>query len=448
MKKNLKKLLFVVAVILLYIGYTNYEKLDIITGFSAKNVDSGMFLAYRSEASIEHGDDGFSPINLAKNAVNLNDRSVSSTVFGLKKRTAVFREGLGSVLLVGKYNDSLKYKIPFRNFKRINLPFPYGDNPQKDTIFSEVNYPKLNKAVANAFDENGKKIKKTRSVLVIYKDHIIAEKYLKGFTKNTPILGWSMTKSIIGTLYGILQKEGKIDIYKPTQIPQWQHDERAKITFNDLLHMNSGLAWDENYNTLSDVTKMLFLAKNMSKVQLNKPLKYKPNTHWNYSSGTTNLLSGLLRNNFKTYQQYLDFPYKSLIDKIGMHSMLIETDLAGNYVGSSYGWATTRDWAKFGLLYLHQGNWNGDQIIDSTWVKYVQTPTKNSNKRYGAQFWLNAGGHYPDAPKDLYSCNGYQGQLIFIIPSKNMVIVRTGLTEEPEFDLNNFLKSILNSIKS
>jgi len=130
-----------------------------------------------------------------------------------------------------------------------------------------------------------------------------------------------------------------------------------------------------------------------------------------------------------------------------MHSAIIETDMAGNFVGSSYGWANTRDWAKFGLLYLHNGNWNGEQILDQQWVKYVSTPTNGSDGKYGAHFWLNAGGRYPDAPKDLFSCNGYQGQWVFIIPSKELVIVRTGLTEDPEFDVNGFLKDILNSIE-
>ena len=130
-----------------------------------------------------------------------------------------------------------------------------------------------------------------------------------------------------------------------------------------------------------------------------------------------------------------------------MHSALIESDLAGNFVGSSYGWANTRDWAKFGLLYLHKGNWNGEQIFNPEWAKYVATPTAGSDGKYGAQFWLNAGGRYPDVPKDLYSCNGYQGQFVFIIPSKDMVIVRTGLTEDPEFDVNGFLRDILASVE-
>ena len=211
--------------------------------------------------------------------------------------------------------------------------------------------------------------------------------------------------------------------------------------------MNSGLEWVEDYNSISDVTKMLFLTEDMPKIQLNKSLIGEPNNSWNYTSGTTNLLSGFIRDQFKTHQEYLDFWYSGLIDKIGMNSMTIETDLAGNYVGSSYSWATARDWAKFGLLYLSKGNWNGEQLLNESWVNYSATPTKDSNGEYGAHFWLNAGGKYPNVPKDLFSSNGYQGQHVFIIPSKDIMIVRFGLTENPEFDTDTFLKELLNTIK-
>ena len=256
-----------------------------------------------------------------------------------------------------------------------------------------------------------------------------------------------MTKSITATYFGILQKQGKFDINKPAPIAEWKNDERKNITTNDLLHMNSGLEWEEDYNKISDVTKMLFLSEDMSKSQIEMPSVYKPNTHWNYSSGTTNLLSGILRQQFKTHQEYLDFWYSSLLDKIGMNSSLVEVDMAGNYVGSSYGWATTRDWAKFGLLYLHKGNWNGEQILDESWVKYASTPTNTSNGQYGAQFWLNAGGYFPDVPKEMFYCSGYQGRMIAIFPSRDLVIVRMGLTEEPDFNFNDFLKEVVGSLK-
>jgi CubicO group peptidase (beta-lactamase class C family) len=283
---------------------------------------------------------------------------------------------------------------------------------------------------------------------VIYKDQILAEKYAPGFDETTPILGWSMTKSITSTIYGILQKQGRIDIDQKTGIEAWQNDGRSAITYKDLLQMNSGLEWEEVYGYLSDVTRMLYVADNMGEVQVNKPMVGKINESWNYSSGTSNVLAGpLLRKLFPDEQAYLNFWYEELLDKIGMHSAQIETDLSGNFVGSSYAWANTRDWGKFGLLYLHKGNWNGEQIFDPSWSKFVATPTNGSNGRYGGHFWLNAGGVYPDAPRDLYSANGFQGQMVFIIPSKQVVIVRTGLTEDPEFDFNKMLKEILAAIQ-
>ena len=127
--------------------------------------------------------------------------------------------------------------------------------------------------------------------------------------------------------------------------------------------------------------------------------------------------------------------------------MLMEADLEGNYVGSSYGWASTRDWARFGQLYLDKGNWNGEQLFAPEWVSYVKQPTTQSDDTYGAHFWLNAGGIYPDVPKDLYSMNGYQGQYVFIIPSKDLVVVRTGLAEFPEFDVNGFLSALTAAIE-
>ena len=124
--------------------------------------------------------------------------------------------------------------------------------------------------------------------------------------------------------------------------------------------------------------------------------------------------------------------------------MVLEADLAGNYVGSSYAWATPRDWGKFGLLYLNNGTWKGEQLFDKSWVKYVTTPTATSNGEYGAHFWLNAGGYYPDLPKNLFSANGYQGQRVFIFPDNDLVVVRMGLTS---MDYNVFLKNVIAAIQ-
>ena len=446
MKKTLKILAITTFLFLIYYGYTYYP-LDMISGFSAKSVASGYFIDNRPQEIIEKGDNDVSIIFLASNKIDENGKSVTASVYGLKERKAIYREGLGATLINDDFDVTKPYEVPKRTKLSTNLPFPYGNIEPKDSIFANIDYAKLNAAVANAFDSKDEKKKRTRSVLVIYKDKIIAEKYDTGFNKNSKILGWSMTKSITATYFGILQKQRKFNIMNPAPISEWKKDERATITINDLLHMNSGLKWNEDYSKLSDATKMFFLSADMTKSQIDKPSVGKPNATWYYSSGTTNLLSGILRKQFKTHQEYLDFWYSSLIDKIGMNSMLVETDIAGNYVGSSYAWATTRDWAKFGLLYLHQGNWNGEQLFNESWAKYVATPTNGSKGKYGAHFWLNAGGKFPNVTRDMFDCSGYQGQMVAIFPSHDLVIVRMGLKEDPEFDFNGLLSGVVGSLK-
>lgn len=447
MRKAFKIAGTIVLFTLAYVVFANYPKLELISGFSAKSIASGHFIDHRSLDLIEKSDNDIKLIRLANNAVFDEEKHVTSSVFGLQKRKAIYREGLGSLLIDADFDVSKPYLIPKRIQPKIDLPYPFGTNEPKDSVFSTVNYSKLKKAVDNAFDKGDAFAKRTRSVVILHKDHLILEKYATGFNKDSKILGWSMTKSITATYFGILQYQSKINIKNPAPVQEWATDERAKITLNNLLQMNSGLEWEERYDKICDATKMLFNSRDMGQVQLEKPLSGKPNQRWNYSSGTSNLLSKILRKQFKTHQEYLDFWYSSLIDKIGMYSMVVETDMEGTYVGSSYAWATSRDWAKFGLLYLHNGKWKGEQLFDSSWSNYVSTPTPTSNGKYGGHFWLNSSGKYPDAPRDLYYASGFQGQKIFIIPSKDVVIVRMGLTDDESFDFNGFLKEVLRSFE-
>ncbi|MES2812991.1 MAG: serine hydrolase [Bacteroidota bacterium] len=445
MKKTFRFLGLVVLAGILYYGYETYPKLDLISGFSSKSVASAHFLDNRSLGVIEKGDNDINLIDLAKNEINEKEKFAEASVYGLKTRRAIYREGLGAVLVNEDYDASKPYDVPKRNFS-INktIPFPYGDGEAEKPTFTNVDYKRIDAALNQAFEPNAEGKKTTRAVVVVYKDKIVGEKYASGFNKDSRLLGWSMTKSITSTLFGILQKQGKLNVTQPAPIKEWQTDERKNITIHNLLQMNSGLEWDENYDKISDVTKMLFQESNMTQSQINKPLVGKPNATWNYSSGTTNLLSGIIRKQFKTHQEYLDFWYSALIDKIGMHSMLVEADLEGNYIGSSYAWATARDWSKFGLLYLHKGNWNGEQLFEESWSKYVATPTPTSDKQYGAQFWLNAGGVLPDAPTNIYYADGFQGQRVFVMPSHEMVIVRLGTGH---IDLNALVKEVLGSVK-
>jgi CubicO group peptidase (beta-lactamase class C family) len=444
MNKKIKYGLLVGFPSLAYFVYRNFPKLNILTGFAAKNVCSCTFEAGRDLESIESGDNNFLPVFYAKNKIDFEAKSVSSTIFGLKKRIAVYKEGIGSVLLPENSTEAVpNLPVPNRKPAAENLPYPYGRKEPENANFRPFKRKILEFAVGNALESKAKAIEKTRAVLVLHRNKLVAEKYAPGFSSTTKFLGWSMTKSITSAVLGVLERKGKISLAQDHLFKEWENDKRSKITLNNVLQMNSGLEWEEDYTKISDVTRMLFMEGDMPKVQINKPLTGEPNNSWNYSSGTTNLLSRFIRDQFTSHQEYLDFWYKELIDKIGMHSMTIEPDLEGNYIGSSYGWATARDWAKFGLLYLNEGNWNGEQILNKSWIEYSAKPTNDSNGEYGAHFWLNAEAKYPDVPTDMFSCNGFQGQYIFIIPSKELVVVRFGLTESPEFDINNFLKEIL-----
>lgn len=447
---NVKKRFIIPAVLFLILGvvvYFNYPKLNLISGYAAKNAASGVFIAGRSADSITTFDHDMPLISLAGSNVAPKGGFATASVKGLMQRKAVYKKGLGAVLVNEEHGQHAFNELPNRNRFAIHdsLPFPYGNNGVYDTLFPEVDYEQLDRAVAWAFENP--EVQKTRSVLVAYKNELLAEAYADGFSSKTPILGWSMTKSVMATCYGILQNQKKWN-WKDPAFPKALENGKPKggINYDHLLRMQSGLAWEEDYFKISDVTKMLFLASDMSVAQENNEVIAEPTRIWNYSSGTSNLLSGRLRGFFPSLQDYLDFPYKAFIDKMGMYSMVLETDLVGNYVGSSYAWANTRDWAKFGLLYLNEGVWNGQRLLTPEWVYYVAEVTDGSAGTYGAHFWLNAEGKYPDVPKDLFSANGFQGQYVFIIPSKDLVVVRTGLAEHPDFDVNAFLSGIIDAL--
>ncbi|WP_097045624.1 serine hydrolase domain-containing protein [Flagellimonas pacifica] len=443
--KLVKRILLLLILIIGVVVYLNFPKLNIISGYAAKNMASGVFVANRTAASLAENDNNVPLIELAETEVDVKQKWASASVYGLMNRKALYREGLGTVLVNDDYDESKSITSPVRNQLTDTIPYPYGQASPKDSTFSEIDTQQLDKAIATAF--GNPEVQKTRTLLILYKGHLLVEKYADGFTKDTRILGWSMTKSVLATCFGILEHQGKLEMEWPAPITEWKKDDRKEITLNHLLRMQSGLEWDEDYSKISDVTRMLFLDSDMSRPQKEKALIAKPTEIWNYSSGTTNLLSGILRQQFRSHQEYLDFPYATFIDKIGMYSMVLEADIVGNYVGSSYAWASTRDWARFGQLYLDKGKWNGEQIFDSKWVNYITKPTQHSDGTYGAHFWLNANGKYPDVPRDLFSCNGYQGQYVFVIPSKDLVVVRTGLAENPEFDVNKFLSEVVKSVQ-
>jgi CubicO group peptidase (beta-lactamase class C family) len=214
------------------------------------------------------------------------------------------------------------------------------------------------------------------------------------------------------------------------------------------MQMQSGLQWNENYGTRSDVTVMLYCKNDFARFAYDQPLKYPIGSKWQYSSGSVNIINHLMRKSLNNDAEYYSFANTRLFNKIGMPDAVFEVDAAGNQVGSSYFYATARDYARFGLLYLHDGVFNGERILPEGWVKYSTTPASDSKGSYGSLFWLNKSKDYPSAPEDMYLCNGHDGQFIFIIPLKDLVVVVLGYSPRPDhaMDFDALLGDILKTI--
>ncbi len=441
----LKKILyFVLGVFMLaFAGLSKYliDRSQIFTGFAAKDVASCMFVAHRSQESIEAVDINFFPVNLTKLEVDTVAKTVTGSFFGFGKQVAVYRQGIGCALVAdADFDDvrAMRSVVPvYPAYPDVEY-WPVGDKFY-DSIPACVDKEKLDKALEAALKEGN-----TRAVLVAYDTLFMDEAYAEGFDATTPLLGWSMTKSVTATLVGILVKEGKLDIDAAAPVEEWKNDERKNIKLRNLLNMNSGLEWEENYGDISDATVMLYEKGDMAAFALSKKADTLPGTRWYYSSGTTNIISEIIKRSLPDEQSYLDFPRSMLFNRIGMRSAIMETDAAGTYVGSSYLYANARDWARFGLLYLFDGVWRGDTILPAGWVDFVRTEAPGSEGKYGAHFWLNKSGHeLPDAPGDIFYADGYHGQRVYIVPSKRLVIVRLGESKHGEFDYNKFVTSVL-----
>lgn len=413
--------------------YFYYPQLKVLNGYAARTACSCAFLANRSDADILTEDLGMSPFQYANVSLDRINKMASSSLLGLAKKTAVFRNRLGCILL--KDEDNYNVKFPSENTS-------ISDNYQFIKPLHALPEDVKNEIIDMAFD-TGKAIKekKTRALLVLHRDSLILEEYADGIDANTRLLGWSMTKSVINALTGILVKQGKVKVSDNNLFKEWT-DERKNITLESLLRMKSGLIWNEDYGKESEATTMLFDTDNTANFAKKQPLG---EPLFNYSSGTTNMVTQILRDKFSNLDSFMLFPYEQLFNKLGMHTATIETDESGLFIGSSYMYASARDWMKFGRLYLNNGNWQGEQLFPDDWVKFTTTETPESDGRYGAHFWLNKRGvAYQDAPHDMFLADGYQGQYIAVIPSHDLIIVRLGLND---VDFNAIVKKITDGLK-
>ena len=448
MKKRILRILLVI--LLLVLGYGVYyinSLTPIITGYAAKNLASDVFVGNRSQKSVEGIDLNFSFIKFTKNTIDYQKKEVTSRFLWAKSK-AIYIDGFGCVLVQGLDESSIRNRpyhiVPLPEIHPDAVAWPAGDKIA-DTIPKNINMVLLNKALAKAFvDSVG--TKGTFAVAVAYKNQLVAEKYNVGFSSNNRFLSWSMAKSITNALVGVMVKKNIMHLNEHPDISLWKNDGRAKITLMNLMQMNSGLKWNENYGNLSDVTIMLHEVADMAAYTLNKPLQHRPGSFWYYNSGSTNIVDFLIRKAIDNDSLYYTFPRRELFNPIGMRSAVFEVDPSGTFVGSSYLYASLRDYVRFGLLYLNKGNWLGNQILPKGWTDQVTIPAKGSAGKYGAFFWLNSSGQYPAVPKDLFYCDGHDGQFIYIIPSLQLVVVRTGFSKKGDFNSQKFLASIVASI--
>ncbi len=445
MKKTLLAILMILVLLLAYAGKYLIDRSPIFTGFAAKDMASCVFVAGRSPESVKAVDLNFSLVKMASVKIDTLAKTVTADFFGFGKQTAVYRQGIGCALVADEDFDKARAMGSVARAYPLypeTIYWPMGDK-MREEIPANVNKEKLDKAIADALAQGN-----TRGIVVAYDTLFMAEAYGEGFDKTTPLLGWSMSKSINSALIGILVKQGVLDVNAAAPIEEWNNDERKDITIRSLLHMTSGLEWVEDYGDISDATIMLYNRGDVAKYAISKKAKYKPDSVWYYSSGTSNILAAIVKRSFESQQNYLDFPRRELFNRIGMRSAIMETDAVGTYVASSYTFATTRDWARFGLLYLQNGIWNNDTIFLNNWVDFTTQEAPNSQGKYGAQFWLAKNGYeVPDAPDDTYFADGFHGQRVYIIPSKHLVIVRMGESKKGEFDYNKFVSEVLAAFK-
>ncbi|MBI5209673.1 MAG: serine hydrolase [Elusimicrobia bacterium] len=436
----------------------------VAAAFKAKIVCSALFVSGRRLEDVlaqDVGADSYRLLRLFRVRVDPERKAVTGSWLGLRPRTAVCRPGFGACLLEDGSPpvEAALARMPSLPFPGREKPWPIGEGAPQRPAGAGVPGA-VERAVEGAFAEPAPaKPRRTRAVVVVHDGRIVAERYAPGFGPDMPLPGWSMTKSVMNALVGILAGQGKLSVERGGLLGAWRGpgDARAGITVDDLLRMRSGLEFRESYSDpLQDVTRMLFASPDAAAYAAAKPLAARPGTVWSYSSGSTNILSRVARQALGgTWEDYLGFPRRALFDRIGMRSAVMEIDAAGDFVASSFMYATARDWARFGLLYASDGVWLGERILPEGWVGYSAAPTPQSpGLRYGAHWWLKLhrelGGDSPAAariPQDAFFALGHEGQAVAVVPSRKLVVVRLGLAVVPDaWDEAAFLASVLEGV--
>jgi len=290
--------------------------------------------------------------------------------------------------------------------------------------------------------------RRVKSIVILHNGEILGERYAPGYGAATPLMGYSVSKSVINAFIGILVRQGKLSVAQCAPVAAWSSsgDPRRSITVDELLRMTSGLAIAESDSGFDPVSRMLFLESDMAGFAERAPLQAAPGARWEYTSGNTLILSRIVRDSVGGHaQDVLRFAQRELFGPLGMGSARMDFDATGTPVGSMYFYATARDWARFGALYLHNGVIGGRRILPAGWTNYSAASTLNTD--YGAGFWTNRGSHgnarYRVAggmPADSFYASGNFGQRIVIVPSENLVIVQFGQSRGAGQDIQGLVR--------
>jgi len=402
------------------------QALNVSTGMSAKLACSAKYITGLEEQQIVEDLASYSPAaRLVKLTYSNASKQVTASLFGMAQVSAKYRDNIGCSLELG--DTSSLDDVAIEPILLSNQAWPLGNKVLNLNAQAQVR-------LEHILHQDNQQGLNTRALLMVKNGEIIAESYSENITHNTPLLGWSMGKSLTAIMLGRMEHLNMLAMTKTNLFSQWQEDKRNKLTLTHLLQMSSGLAFDETYAPGSDATHMLFTAHSASDVALVSELVKTPASHFSYSSGTTNLLSRIIHHQLgNSPQTDVNFLYQELFQPLGMSHSVFEPDSSGILVGSSYIYASGRDWARLGLLMLNEGQVNQQQLLSRQWIKAAIAPNSSENdKRYGFQFWLNYGDkiqRWPSLPTDAYAMLGNRQQSVMIIPSKNTVLVRIGWTK-------------------
>lgn len=419
-------------------------------GYKAAFLCSGVFSAGRPEAEIAADDlEGIYPdyqalVRTLPASVDREKMTVSVAFDPkLPPRIAAWRPNLGCAQLpIGAGPEGVARLPRLEITRRPPLKAAWPDGDENATGKT----PKaLAPLLAKAFTDYGGK---TTAVLVVKDGRIVGEQYRPGYDLHTPQRTWSVAKSLTASVVGRAVQLGKVKVDAPANIPEWQTsgDPRAAITLAQLMHMNSGL-WTDGPGNRTD--EVYVGGGVVTELATRMPLEAAPGSRFNYANNDTLLAQRAVRASLGDGQEALAFPFTELFWRIGMNHTTPETDWQGNYILSSQVWTTSRDLARLGLLYLNDGVWGGERLLPEGWSKFVATPAPAQPARgagYGAFFWLHGSGQ--GLPEGTYSMNGNRGQYVFIVPTKQVVIVRRGFdSAQARFDEVRFARDVLSALE-